>query len=190
VLATLLFFHILAAIGLFTGAAIEILALVRLKRAATLKDVRAALLNAPVIGPCMGLSVLLLLAMGIGMIYAGHFGWSAGWINVVFGLTIVLAIIGPAINGRRIDALHARAAQAGDGALTPEIDAARRDRVLHYTTFMSLFELIAALYIMVAKPDAGPAATVVIAAAVLAALPAALLLRPSAAAITAETQQA
>lgn len=186
-LQTLLFFHILAVIGLFSGLSIELLALVRLSRAATLGEVRAATLNVPVIGPLMGLSVLLLLAMGISMIYVGRFGWTAGWVNVVFAVTIVLAIVGPAINGRRIDALHALAAQAGEGAVTPALDAARRDKVLHYTSFMSFFELIAALYIMVTKPDVLPAALVVVAAAVLAALPPAMLLRRADRAITAES---
>lgn len=189
-LQTLLFFHILAVIGLFTGIALEVLALIRLHRASTLSDVRAALLNVPVIGPIMGLSTLLLLAMGISMIYAGGFGWTAAWINVVFALTIVLAIAGPAINGRRTDALHALAAQAGDGEVTAAVDAARRDRVLNYVAFMSLFELVAALYIMVAKPEIVHALSVVIVMAIAAAYPAAMFLRRSSGAITPEASQA
>ena len=188
-LQTLLFFHILAVIGLFTGVIIELLALVRLARAATLSDVRAATLNLPVIGPIMGISTLLLLAMGISMIYVGHFGWAAGWINVVFALTIVLAILGPAISGRKADALHALAAQAGEGAVTPAIDAARRDPVFVYMCFMSLFELVAALYVMVAKPDVLPAIAAAVIAAILAALPATLLLRRAKPALTAQPQQ-
>jgi predicted integral membrane protein DUF2269 len=189
-LQTLLFFHILAVIGLFTGIVIEVLALVRLQGAATLSDVRAAVLNLPVVGPIMGLSVLLLLAMGISMIYAGGFGWTAPWINVVFAITIVLAILGPAVSGRKADALHALAANAGDGPVTPAVDAARRDRVLNYMAFMSLFELVAALYVMVAKPDVLPAVAAVVVAAIAAAFPAALLLRRSDPAITAQAERA
>lgn len=176
-LQTLLFFHILAVIGLFAGMAIELLAVMRLHRAASLEQVRAAVLNVPVVGPIMGLSTLLLLAMGISMIYAGQFAWSAGWINVVFALTVVLAIAGPLITGRRGEAIHAMALAAGDGAVTPEVDAARRDRLFNYMLFMSQFELIAALYIMVAKPDVVPAVTLIAAAALLGAFPAVLVLR-------------
>jgi hypothetical protein len=175
-LQTLLFFHLLAVIGLFSGIALEIFALIRLQRAATLAQARAALLNIPAVGPIMGISVLILLAMGISMIYAGGFGWS-GWVDVVFVITIVLAILGPSVNGRKAEALHALAAQAGDGPITPAVDAARRDGVLYYLAFLALFELIAALYIMVAKPDPLPAIVLAVAAAVLAALPAGLVLR-------------
>jgi uncharacterized membrane protein len=177
VLQTLLFFHLLAVVGLFAGMAVEVFAIVRLQRAATNADVRAALLNVPAAGPIMGLSTLLLLAMGISMIYVGGFGWGAGWINVVFGLTIVLAILGPAVTGRRAEALHALAAQAGEGPVAPAIDAGRRDRVLAYMVFLGIFELIAALYIMVAKPDLTPATVFAVAAAVVAGLPATLLIR-------------
>lgn len=176
-LQTLLFFHVLAAAGLFVGLSLEIAALVRVHRAETLADARAALLNMPVVGPIMGLSVLVLFAMGISMIYVGGFGWTAGWINVVFALTIVLAILGPAVSGRRGDALHALAASAGDGPITPEVDAGRRDRVFNYMVFLSLFEVIAALYIMITKPELAPAITVAVAAAVVAGVPTALLLR-------------
>ncbi len=176
-LQTLLFFHVLAVAGLFVGLSLEIAGLVRIHRAETLADARAALLNMPVVGPLMGLSVLVLFAMGISMIYVGGFGWTAGWINVVFAIAVVLAILGPAVTGRKADALHALAASAGDGPITPEVDARRRDRVFNYMVFMSLFEVIAALYIMIAKPDLLPAITVAVAAAVVAGVPAALLLR-------------
>jgi len=187
VLQTLLFFHILAVIGLFAGMTIEIAALLRVHRATTLAEVRAALLNLPAVGPIMGLSTLLLLAMGISMIYAGGFGWSAGWINVVFVLTLILAVLGPTVSGRKADAIHALAAQAGDGAITVQVDAARRDRVFNYMAFMSLFELIAALYVMVSKPELVSAVIVVVAAAVLAFIPATLTARRAAPAASAET---
>jgi uncharacterized membrane protein len=145
--------------------------------------VRAALLNIPAVGPMMGLSVLLLLAMGLAMIYTAGFAWSTGWIDVVFVITIVLATLGPLVNGRRAEALHALAAQAGEGPITPAIEAGRRDRVLYYLAFLSLFGLVAALYIMVGKPDLVPAIAVAVAAAVLALVPAMLALRRPAAAL-------
>jgi hypothetical protein len=43
--------------------------------------------------------------------------------------------------------------------------------------FLGIFELIAALYIMVAKPDLTPAIVFAVAAAIVAGLPAALLMR-------------
>ena len=186
-LQTLLFFHILAVTGLFAGMAMELSALMRLHRAQTVADVRAAVLNVPAIGPMMGASSVLLIAMGIALTYAGGFGWSAGWLNAVFGLTIVLAVLGPAVTGRKAEALHALAQEAGEGAVTPAIDAARRDRVFNYMVFMSLFELVAALYIMVTKPGMSAAGGLILAAALLALLPAARVLRAKDPAVAAES---
>jgi uncharacterized membrane protein len=171
-LSTLLFFHLLAVVGLFTGIAIELVSLVRVWRASTLAEVRAACLNVPLIGPIMGISVLLLIAMGAWLMYLTGVGWSQGWINVVLALTIILAIVGPAVTGRRVDALHALAEQAGDGAITPQIESARQDGALRYLPWLSFFELIAALYVMTAKPNLTVAIVVAIAAACVAVIPA------------------
>jgi uncharacterized membrane protein len=173
-LSTLLFFHLLAVVGLFTGIAIELVSLVRVWRASTLAEVRAACLNLPLVGPLMGISVLLLIAMGAWLMYLTGFGWSQGWINVVLALTIILAIVGPAVTGKRAEALHAMAEQAGDGAITPRIESARQDGALRYFPWLSLFELVAALYVMTAKPNLTVAIVVAIMAACLAVVPALL----------------
>ncbi len=176
-LQTLLFFHILAVVGLFVAMSLELIATARVHRAITLAEVRAATLNTPAIGPIMGLSTLLLVAMGISMIYAGGFGWRPGWIAAVFVLTVVLAILGPLVNGRKAQALYALALAAGEGPITAAVDAARRDWLFNYMLCATFFELIAALYVMVTKPDLGPSVWIIVAAAVLAAAPASLLVR-------------
>jgi Predicted integral membrane protein (DUF2269) len=177
VLQTLLFFHVLAAIGLFTGMSIELVAVLRTQRAKTVSDMRAAVLNSPLVGPIMIGSTLLLIGMGIAMIYVGGFGWTPGWIQAVFGLTIALTLIGSAITGRKAEALHELAGKAADGPVTPELDAARRDGVLNYSVFLGYFELIAALYVMITKPELAPAVGAILIAAVVAAVPAVLLSR-------------
>lgn len=170
-LLTLLFFHLLAVVALFTGIGLELAALLRVWRATTLAEVRAACLNIPLVGPIMGIFSLLLIATGIAMVYVGGFGWSAPWIDVVFVIAIILSVAGPAITGRRADALHAMAARAGEGALTPEIDLARRDIALRYFPWLSLFELVAALYVMTLKPGLTVSVVSIVIAAVIAAMP-------------------
>ena len=176
-LSTLLFFHLLAVVGLFTGKGIELMALVRVWRASTLAELRAACLNVPVVGPLMGISLVLLIVMGVSMIYVGGFGWSQGWIDVVLAITIVLAIVGPAVTGKRAEALHAMAARAGDGAITPAIDAARQDGALRFLPWLSFFELIAALYVMTTKPTLTLTIVIAIAAGCLAVVPSTMLRR-------------
>jgi uncharacterized membrane protein len=127
VITALVFFHLLAVGGLFTGKGLELTSLVGIGRASTLAELRAACRNVPMVGPLMGISVLVLLAMGFWLMYVAGFGWSQGWINLVLVLTIILAILGFAVTGRRTEALHAMAEHAGDGAITPEIENARQD---------------------------------------------------------------
>ncbi|MBV8116977.1 MAG: hypothetical protein JOZ01_03310, partial [Candidatus Eremiobacteraeota bacterium] len=109
---------------------------------------------------------LILIAAGIALIYVGGFGWNYPWIFVTFALTIVLAINGPLTNGRRSNAIHAMALNAGEGPVTSEIVRARCDRFTNYSIFLSLCELIAALFMMTTKPGL----IVCIAAVAIAAL--------------------
>jgi hypothetical protein len=176
----LLFLHLVAVAILFAAMGVELAAYVALHRAQTVAQARAAFWNAPFIGPSMGLGVLLLIAAGVAMIYVGGFRWQP-WIIVAFVITIVLAINGPITNGKRGEALYRLAQNAPDGPIPPELAAARADRVLNYSVFMTACELIAALYIMTNKPDlAGSLLTIAI-AALVAVVPMALVTRRTAA---------
>ena len=176
-LQTLLFFHLLAVVMLFSGMALEVAAFVRLHRATTLAQARAAMLNIPVIGPLMGIGALLLIGAGIAMVYVGDFGWAPPWVNLTFVLTIILAVNGPLTNGKRSEAILALASQAGDGPINPEIHRARCDRFLNYSIFLSACELVAALYIMTTKPIFAACITAVVLAALVAIVPTAAVLR-------------
>jgi uncharacterized membrane protein len=134
----------------------------------------------------MGIGSLLLIVMGIALVYAGGFSWNSAWLSVVFILTILLAINGPVTNGKRSEAIYSLAAGAGEGPVTPEIHAARSDRLLNYSVFLSACELVAALYIMTAKPDFGPCIAAIALAAAVAVIPTASLLRRSEQAATAK----
>lgn len=176
----LLFFHLLAVAMLFAATGIELAVYVALHRAQTVAQARAALSNGPLIGPIMGLGVLLLVAMGLAMVYAGSFGWQP-WTVVVFIATIVLAVNGPLTSGKRGEALYRLAQDATDGPITPELEAARSDRVLNYSVFMTACELIAALYIMSNKPGLAGSLWAVAIAAAVALVPMALVTRKKAA---------
>lgn len=175
----LLFFHLLAVAMLFAAMGIELAGYIALHRAQTVAQARAALSSGPLIGPIMGFGVVLLVAMGVAMTYAGGFGWQA-WVTVAFIATIVLAINGPLTNGKRGEALYRLAQNATDGPITPELEAARSDRVLSYSVFMTACELIAALYIMSNKPGLAGSLLAVAIAAMVALVPMALVTRKKA----------
>lgn len=176
----LLFLHLLAVAMLFAATGIELAVYVALHRAQTVAQALAALSNGPFIGPIFGLAVLLLVAVGVAMVYVGGFGWQP-WTIVGFIVTIVLAVNGPLINGKRGEALYRLAQNEADGPITPELEAARSDRVLNYSVFMTAFELIAALYVMSNKPGLAGSLLAVAIAAAAALVPMALVTRKRAA---------
>lgn len=168
-LQLLLFLHILAVCGLFTGIGLELACLLGVQRATTLSQARAALCNVPLVGPLMGASALLLVVAGIWMVLGFGFGWQP-WVLTAVVLTLALMIVGPAVNGRRMESLYA-ACEGGDGAVSPQVHAARCDGVLNFLVFFTLFALVAVLYLMTTKPGwtasiAAAAAAVAVSAAV------------------------
>lgn len=179
---TLLFFHLLGAVGLISGIVLEITILVRAHTATTIAQVRAATLNVPLIVPVIVPSVALLVAMGIAMLYVGRFGWTQGWIDVVLLVVFVFSALAPRLIGTKLEALHAMSA-VGDGEITPEMNAARKNGACNYTMFMGFFETIAALYVMTAKPVLSEVIAILVAAAVVAVIPSAVLLRSPVAAV-------
>ncbi len=173
-LQILLFFHLLGVVALFAGIGLEVVALAQLHRATTLAHVRAATLNLPIAGPVMGAGALLLVAMGVWMVYAGGIGWQP-WVWVTFIVTIIMMIIGPLINGKRGEAIFKIGAERRRGAgHTRDSSAARRDGVLNYSIFLTVCELVVALYIMTNKPDLLPCVVAVLLGAAVAAILASL----------------
>jgi uncharacterized membrane protein len=183
-LQTLVFFHILAVTMLFSGSALDLVALALVHRAATVADVRAATLNVPVVGPLMGLGALLLIAAGITMVYVGGFGWNNPWINVTLVLTLILAINGPITNGKGMERIRAMSLSANDGPIGSDIVRARSHAFLNFSIIMSACELIAALFVMTTKPDLVGSLVAAVVALVVAGVIAALVLRRASGAAT------
>lgn len=161
-LPPLLFFHVLAVCGLFAGMGIELAAFARFRQASSLAQAREALCHVTLVGPIMRGSVLLLLAAGIGMVYYAGIGW-APWVVTVFVLTVVMAALGGAVNGKRLDAAHGECA-SGEGPLPQTVLAARADGLLNFTVAVLPCILVIALYLMITKPGvAGCIAAAVVA---------------------------
>lgn len=173
---TLLFFHILAMGALFGGITIQIAICVALQRATNVDQVRSAMQHGPLVAPMMVGGVVLLLGMGIWMVYVGGFGWQP-WVVVTLILTLLLGLAGKLINGGHVEALTEQVQAAGTGPILIEIDRVRRDPVWLYAVFAILFEIIAALYIMVNRPDVTACIGAVVVAAVVSVLPTMLALR-------------
>jgi hypothetical protein len=158
---TLLFLHLLAVAMLFAGTGIEVAAFVQLRRATTVEAARAAMTTAPLVGPIMGPSAVVLILAGAGMVFAAGFGWQP-WIVVGLAVAVALTVNGPITNGRRMERIHALVNGAPNGAITPEIEAARSDRFLTYSVGV-LFTLLACMLFVMTNKPALPACLVAVA---------------------------
>jgi hypothetical protein len=147
----LLFLHLLAVAGLFTGIGIEVAAFVAAHRAKTVEELRAALVVLPMVGPIMGPSAGLLILMGLAMVYLVGFGWQP-WTVVGLIVAVALSINGPMTNGRRGERLHAMAGAAPGGPIGAELQAALCDRFLTYSVAVLVTLMVCMLYVMSSKP--------------------------------------
>lgn len=176
----LLFLHLLAVAGLFTGTGIAVAAFVFAHRAKTVEELRAALVVLPMVGPIMGPSAGLLILMGLAMVYLAGFGWQP-WTVVGLVVAIALSLNGSLTNGRRGERLHAMAGDAPDGPIGAELRAALCDRFLTYSVAAMVTLLVCMLYVMSSKPPLH-SCFVALALALLVALVPALRVRAPAAA--------
>lgn len=166
-----LFLHVVGVVTLVSGLALSLIGMARAQRATDVRALRAALGLSPLTERLIPPALALILLPGLYMAsrHGGDGGirWSSGWLDVAMGLFVVMAALGPTVEGRRIGALRLAAEEAPDGPLTAEIDAARRDPVLTHVGTLGACSIIAFLFLMTTKPALGGAlATVLVAAAV------------------------
>jgi hypothetical protein len=174
------FLHLLAVAGLFTGIGIEAASFVAAHRAKTAEELRAALALLPMVGRIMGPSAGLLILMGLAMVYLAGFGWQP-WTVVGLIVAVALSVNGPLTNGRRGERLHAMAAEAPNGPVGAELQAALGDRFLTFSVAGMLTLLVCMLYVMSNKPPLVWCLVALALALIVAAVPA-LRVRSSAAA--------
>jgi hypothetical protein len=158
-----LFAHICGVLLLFIADGVDLTAMLGMRRAQAVEQVRewgrveaaAEKLYPP--------AILLILATGI---YMALTAW---------GIRIALSVQGPALNARRLRAIHAAAEAAPAGPVPPALARRIHDPVLWTSAQIMPAITLGIIFLMVIKPNlAGSLATIVVAAVlgVLSALPA------------------
>jgi ABC-type bacteriocin/lantibiotic exporter with double-glycine peptidase domain len=148
----LLFLHILGAVGLFMGVAVELTAMIGARQARTIETVRAwSSVNRP-LAIFMPLTSTLIFLAGLAMLI-GVWGWSHAWLDTALVLFLLTGLVASQVNaahGRRLGALLAR---AGEGAVSPELRAALTHPRHWATTITTSALAVGILFLMVMKPD-------------------------------------
>lgn len=147
-----LFVHILGAIGLFVAVSLIVVALVRMRQAATLEQVREWAAVANVAGKSLIFISLVILAPALYMVILA-WGFTTPWVMASLITFVALSIMGATLNGRNVERIvvlaHAAAPTRSPGALRSLLLAPQ----LWFSEGIRLMLLLGILALMTVKPD-------------------------------------
>ena len=160
-----LFLHIVGALAIFAGLAVEQAALFNLRRSTTTTQARDALSPMKALR-FMGPSALLLLVTGVYMMVAR---WSnQAWAGLGIVGMVVIAIVGATGSGRRLKPLtQALLGENSSGSLSAAVRDRIDDSALRTSAWVRLAVALGIVFDMSVKPAAGPAVIVLVVASVL-----------------------
>ncbi|HEY8492130.1 MAG TPA: DUF2269 family protein [Dehalococcoidia bacterium] len=160
-----LFLHVMGAIGLFMGVAIVLTAMARMRRSESVAQVREWSGLADLSDKLLPVASLVLLLSGIYMATDFEF-WGDGWVDVSMALLLVMIVLGPAVNARRLGTISREAKDAPDGPVQGALRARILDPVLWTTVQTMSVVAVGIVFLMTVKPGiAGSLVTLVVALA-------------------------
>ena len=166
-----LFVHILGALGLFAAIALSHLALVQLRRAQSVRELREWTGIVREETRLFPVSNAALLLAGLYLTIT-QWGWGKGWIEISLALFLAMGVLGPAVSGRRLGALGQAAGTAQDGAVSAALSAQINDPVLRTTANVTMWAGLGIVFLMTVKPGwGGSLAAIAVALAIGLILP-------------------
>ena len=170
-----LFLHIVGAIALGAANFVILLVFSGVRGATTVASVRFWVAVAGRTRQVTALSPIVLLLSGVYMAFTS-WGWTTPWIDVSLALMVAMAALGPRVLGPRFATVGKSAAHAADGAISPELHAARDTQSLWLGVAAMMALFLSIIFLMSVKPDL-LAALLAVVVAVVVAMAAALTLR-------------
>jgi uncharacterized integral membrane protein len=148
----LLFLHIAAVVGLFMGLLIELVSVMRMRRAHRREQVREILDLAASTRLLVPLCAVLVLAAGFSLCWL-RWSFRLPWIDVSLGVFLLTSFTGVTITGRRLAMLHRRVHEHPDGPLSLSFTRHIDDSVLVTTLSTTIVLLLCVLLLMTTKPS-------------------------------------
>lgn len=148
----LLFVHLLGAFLSFATAALEVTAVLRMRRARTVVQVLewSWLCGPTEIAHRIGGPMLLLSGLAMEQL---TWGWNRGWINVSIRALVAIALTGATQVGPRLAAIHRVAASVKEGPLPEAVTAKLADPALMRITGVLIGSALGVTFVMAAKPS-------------------------------------
>ena len=161
-----LLLHIVGVLGLFILWALELTSMLCLRRARTVTQFREWGRLCRLVLQLFPVMVLLILTGGITMVLLA-WGWTRAWIDLGLGLLVLMAVLGTAIQGRRLEALYAEAAAAPDGPAPRTLRGKIEDRVIWASVLAMGGTMLGIVALMTLKPDWFEATAIIVVATLL-----------------------
>ena len=151
----LLFLHLCGVALLFIMISMELGGPVLPPPANTAAQLRAATFATPAIETIAPIATIVIVVSGLWMVAISDFlDFGAAWVIVAIIATVTLAVAGPTVQGKRLEALRAAAFAAPDGPASTALRGLADDRVMHLAGWASSGAGIGFLYLMADRPDA------------------------------------
>lgn len=165
-----LFLHIVGALGLFAALSLEWTGLLGLRRATTAGQARQWMRLMAVPRTIAGPSALIVLLAGI---YLSIARWGVqAWIVVGLTTMVFIAVLGPALGGRRWAAIARSLPPGEEGSLGAAFGQRVRDAVLSLSISLRVALFVGIVFLMSTKPGIAGALAAIGVAALLGLAPA------------------
>lgn len=146
-----LFLHIFGVILMFMGVGITIAAMVAMLFSKQVEQVRLWSFLAEKADGLIPVSVLFILLPGLYLTFT-TWGWTMAWINISLVVLVVMSVMGPMINLKRIRRIHSAAVAEQDGIIPAGLYQAIRDKVLWNSVSIMTLLAFGLVWLMTAKP--------------------------------------
>lgn len=147
-----LFAHIASTLALFMAIAVESICLLRMRGATTTGQLREWATLIKLTDRALPLSTVGILATGLYMALSG-WGLGVAWVGLSLGVVIVMSVVGPRVNSRRLSGIAAAAEAEPPGPIPVELL-----RRIHDPILLASVQILTALgfgvvFLKAVKPD-------------------------------------
>jgi hypothetical protein len=174
--------HILSMVLGFGVAGVAHSTMFRLRAATEMRQVREHLAVLEKVGPFFGIAALLLLVFGAYLIQIApsdaDIGWGEGWIITALVSLVLVEAVGGVVIGRRVTALLRKLEAAPDGPVGDDTRVLLADRPIWMASHATTAVIASVVFLMVGKPPAAGAVTIVVIGALVGMASAVPLAKP------------
>ena len=149
-----LFIHLVGVVGMFAGVALAAGGLLVAQRSRETAVVRSWMSIAAVADKTIALTALVVLGSAIYMVNR-LWDWDDGWIVVSLVVFAIQFVLGPTVDGRRMDAIRKLSVESPDGPVAVALTAKLNDPILNTSMRTMTLVMFGVIYIMVMRPGLG-----------------------------------